>query len=59
MFLLPIVMIACVAINKVLLRKIWSTKVYDFFIGPIALLGYFFWAIPLDMGYYEFFRAMF
>jgi len=52
-------MIACVAINKVLLRKIWSTKVYDFFIGPIALLGYFFWAIPLDMGYYEFFRAMF
>jgi len=58
MILLPVVMVVCVAIYKNLFGKILSTKIYNFFIGPIALLGFFVWAIPMNMGFYEFFRAI-
>ncbi|MEX3743904.1 MULTISPECIES: hypothetical protein [Lysinibacillus] len=59
MLLLLGVMVACVAIYKVLLGNILPTKVYNLLLGPIALLGFFIWAIPMDIGFYEFFRAMF
>ncbi|MGE7947928.1 hypothetical protein [Lysinibacillus sp. NPDC093688] len=59
MLLLPVVMVICVAIYRALFGKILPTKVYNFLMGPIALLGFFIWAIPMDMGFYEFFRAMF
>lgn len=59
MLLLTVVMVVCVAIYKMLFGKILPTKVYNFLIGPIALLGFFIWAIPMDMGFYEYFRAMF
>ncbi|MGN4124822.1 hypothetical protein ACMGD3_07355 [Lysinibacillus sphaericus] len=59
MILLPIVMVVCVVIYKMIFGKILPTKIYNFFIGPIALLGFFVWAIPMNMGFYAFFRAMF
>lgn len=34
-------------------------KFYNFLLGPIALLGFFIWAIPMNMGFYEFFRGIF
>ncbi|GLC88932.1 hypothetical protein LYSBPC_20590 [Lysinibacillus piscis] len=58
MLLLPIIMVTCVVIYKILLGKILPTKIYNFFIGPVALLGFFVWAIPMNMGFYEFFRAI-
>lgn len=58
MILLPVVMIGCAVIYKILLGKILPTKIYNFFLGPIALLGFFIWAIPMNMGFYEFFRAI-
>ncbi|TQR27184.1 hypothetical protein C7Y47_23480 [Lysinibacillus sphaericus] len=59
MLLLPAVMVVCAAIYKVLLGNILPPKIYNLLLGPIALLGFFIWAIPMDMGFYEFFRAMF
>ncbi|MCS5501290.1 hypothetical protein NY607_09185 [Lysinibacillus sp. A4] len=59
MLLLPIVMIGCAVIYKILLGNILPKKIYNFLLGPIALLGFFIWAIPMNMGFYEFFRAMF
>jgi len=59
MLLLPIVMIGCAVIYKILLGNIFPKKIYNFLLGPIALLGFFIWAIPMNMGFYEFFRAMF
>lgn len=59
MILLPVVMIGCAVFYKILLGSILPKKVYNFFLGPIALLGFFIWAIPMNMGFYEFFRAMF
>ncbi|MEQ6853276.1 hypothetical protein AAHH17_02270 [Lysinibacillus capsici] len=56
--LLPVVMIGCAMIYKILLGNILPTKIYKFFLGPIALLGFFIWAIPMNMGFYEFFRAI-
>jgi len=58
LILLPVVMIGCAVIYKILLGKILPTKIYNFFLGPIALLGFFIWAIPMKMGFYEFFRAI-
>ncbi|MFJ6268188.1 hypothetical protein [Lysinibacillus xylanilyticus] len=59
MLFLPVVMVVCAAIYKVLLGNILPTKIYNFLLVPIALLGFFIWAIPMNMGFYEFFRAMF
>ncbi|MET4563505.1 hypothetical protein [Lysinibacillus parviboronicapiens] len=59
MILLPIVMVVCVVIYKLLFGKILPTKIYNFFIGPVALVGFFVWALPMNMGFYEFFRAIF
>ena len=58
MLLLPIVMIGCAVIYKILLGNILPKKIYNFLLGPITLLGFFIWAIPMNMGFYEFFRAM-
>ncbi len=59
MLLLPILMIGGAVIYKILLGNILPKKIYNFLLGPIALLGFFIWAIPMNMGFYEFFRAMF
>lgn len=56
--LLPVVMMVCVAIYRISLGKVLPTKVYNLLHGPIALFGFFIWAIPMDMGFYEFFRAI-
>ncbi|WP_339279937.1 hypothetical protein [Lysinibacillus sp. FSL P2-0066] len=58
MILLLVVMIGCAMIYKILLGNILPTKIYNFLLGPIALLGFFIWAIPMNMGFYEFFRAI-
>lgn len=58
MILLPVVMIGCAVIYKILLGNILPKKIYNFLLGPIALLGFFIWVIPMNMGFYEFFRAM-
>ena len=59
MLLLPVVMIVCAVTYKILLGNILLTKFYNFFLCSITLLSFFIWAIPMNMGFYEFFRAMF
>jgi len=51
-------MVVCLEIYRISLGKVLPTKVYKLLLGPIALLGFFIWAIPMDMGFYEFFRAI-
>ena len=59
LLLLPVVMIGCAVIYKILLGNVLPKKIYNFLLGPITLLGFFIWAIPMNMGFYELFRAMF
>ena len=56
--LLVVAMSACMGIYVVLFKKVLPRKIYNFFLGPVALLGFFVWAIPMKTGFYEFFRAM-
>ncbi|GED66015.1 hypothetical protein LFU01_44670 [Lysinibacillus fusiformis] len=41
MLLLPVVMIGCAVIYKILLGNILPKKFYNFLLGPIALLEFF------------------
>ncbi|OOP61754.1 hypothetical protein BWZ43_25685 [Heyndrickxia oleronia] len=35
----------------------WLPKlIFNFLLGPIALLGAYIWAFPMNMGFYEFFK---
>ena len=56
--LLPVVMVVCALVYKIIFKNILPTKIYNVFIGPVTLLGFFIWAIPMNMGFYEFFRAI-
>ncbi|HWI49610.1 MAG TPA: hypothetical protein VNU45_15445 [Rummeliibacillus sp.] len=58
LILLIVVMVACVGIYVVIFIKRLSPNLFKFFLIPIALLGLLIWAIPMDMGFYEFFRAI-
>lgn len=58
MLLLPVVMVVCAIVYKMIFKGILPTKIYNLFIGPVTLLGFYIWAIPMDMGFYEFFRAI-
>ena len=59
MILLIVVPFACVGLYAAIFSKILPYKIYKSLLFPIALLGFFIWAIPMNMGFYEFFRGMF
>lgn len=44
-------------IYAILFRKILPTKLFNFFIKPVVILGLYVWAVPMELGFFEFFRA--
>jgi len=59
MMLLIVVPFVCVRIYAAIFSKILPYKIYKSLVFPIVLLGFFLWAIPMNMGFYGFFRGMF
>lgn len=59
MFLLSIVIIVCLSIYSAIFRNILPRKIHNFLLGPVALLGMYIWAVPMETGFYEFFRSIF
>lgn len=59
MFLLSFVMIACLGIYSTIFRNILPSKIHNFFLVPVALLGFYIWASPMNMGFYNYFRSFF
>lgn len=57
LLILLIVPTIFVIIYTILFRRILPSKLFDFLIGPIVLLGFYVWAVPMEIGFYEFFRA--
>ena len=57
MILLIVVMVACVGFYVIIFIKIFSPKLFAFFLILVVLFGFFIWAIPMGMGFYEFFRT--
>jgi hypothetical protein len=33
-------------------------KLYNFFIGPAALLGFYIWLVPFNLGFYIYFSTL-
>jgi hypothetical protein len=40
----------------VLCFKWLPKRIYNYLIGPAALLGAYIWAVPMNLGFYEFFK---
>ncbi|MER2262352.1 MAG: hypothetical protein ABS934_10075 [Psychrobacillus sp.] len=59
LILLFIVPIFSFIIFRALFGKILPTKIFKFFIVPVLLLGFYIWAGPMKIGFYEYFRAAF
>ncbi|MEK5107103.1 hypothetical protein MHI57_10160 [Cytobacillus sp. FSL K6-0129] len=56
LLILFITMFGLAFIYRFLLFKLLPVKLYNFFIGPIALLGFFIWLIPMELGFHQFFK---
>ncbi|AYC28707.1 hypothetical protein [Paenisporosarcina cavernae] len=56
---LIITMVIAASVYKILLGKILPPKVFDFFFGPVCLFGFYLWAIPMQMGFYDVFKNYF
>lgn len=46
-------------IYTVIFRRILPAKIFNFLLGPVVLLGFYVWAVPMEIGFYEYFRATF
>jgi len=59
-FIPPLILLIVVPlIYAGIFRRILPTKIYNFFLGPSVLVGFYIWAFPMKIGFYEFFRAAF
>ena len=43
-------------IIKIFFAKFLTEKLYKFLIGAALFLGLYIWAIPMNLGFYEFFK---
>lgn len=59
MMVLLVVIVVCVRIYVLLFVKTLSPKVFKTLLVPVVLLGFIIWAIPMNMGFYDFFRTKF
>jgi uncharacterized BrkB/YihY/UPF0761 family membrane protein len=55
LIILAITMFTTVFIFRLLFRWL-PKKLFNFLIGPVALVGAYLWAIPMNMGFYELFK---
>jgi hypothetical protein len=57
--ILPLIILLLTMVLTVLVYRLlfsWlPSKIYNFFIGPAALLGAYIWAIPMNLGFHKFF----
>ena len=56
---LIVVPLICALIYAGIFHRILPAKIYNFFLGPSVLVGFYIWAVPMKIGFYEFFRAAF
>lgn len=43
-------------IYRLLFIKLLPQQIFNFFIGPVALLGFYIWVVPMKLGFYDFFK---
>lgn len=57
--MLMLVVIGCIVVFASIFEKLLPKKIYKSLLICVTLLGFYIWAIPMDMGFYGFFRAIF
>ncbi|WP_155590969.1 hypothetical protein [Lysinibacillus cavernae] len=57
--LLMAVEIGCIIIFSSIFEKLLPHKIYKSLLVCVALAAFYIWAVPMNMGYSEFFRATF
>ncbi|WP_025116247.1 hypothetical protein [Lysinibacillus fusiformis] len=57
--MLMVVIIGCIVVFASIFEKLLPKLIYKSLLVCVALVGFYIWAEPMNMGFYEFFRAMF
>lgn len=55
LIILIVTMVAVTLIYKLLFSWL-PPKLFNFLIGPVALFAAYLWAIPMNLGFHEFFK---
>ena len=61
MFIGPIIilfitMFGICFLYAIVFRRLLPKQIYNFLIGPVALFGAYIWAIPMNLGFHEYFK---
>lgn len=57
--MLMVVVIGCIVIFSSFFKKLLPKIIYKPLLVCVVLVGFYIWAVPMDMGFREFFRAIF
>lgn len=57
--LLMVVQFGCIFVFSLIFVKLLPIKIYRFLLGCVALVAFYIWAVPMNLGFHEFFRSMF
>jgi hypothetical protein len=59
-FIGPLIVLIVTIIGMAIVYRLlfnWlPKKLFNFLLGPVALIGFYIWLIPMDLGFYEFFK---
>ncbi len=59
-FIGPLLVLAGTMIGIAIIFKLlfgWlPRKVFNFFLGPVTLIGFYIWMVPMNLGFYEYFK---
>ncbi|KOS64692.1 hypothetical protein FJQ98_14500 [Lysinibacillus agricola] len=57
--ILMAVEIGCIVVFSSIFEKLLPNKIYKSLLVCVALVIFYIWAVPMDLGFLNFFRAMF
>ncbi|MGN7403074.1 hypothetical protein ACTHO0_24775 [Cytobacillus praedii] len=55
LIILIMTMLGTAVIYSILFKWL-PKKLYNLFLGPAALVGFYIWAFPMNLGFHEFFK---
>ncbi|MEG0439167.1 hypothetical protein [Solibacillus cecembensis] len=56
---LMVVQFGCIFVFSLIFVKLLPIKIYRSLLVCVALVAFYIWAVPMNLGFHEFFRSMF
>lgn len=61
MFIGPLIILAITMVGTCFLyatvfKRLLPPQFFNFFLGPVALFGAYIWAVPMNLGFHEYFK---